>query len=499
MTSRVVVVGGGPSGLVVASELALAGVDVTVLERRTEPVQSRAGTILPRVLELLDARGLAQELIDRARQIRPNPLFRTHMWAGMKPVDWRHLESRFGYRLILPQNVTEELLTKHALELGVTLRQGCTIDTVRQDEDTVHVTMADAEGVRSSAECDYLVGCDGGRSRVREQIGVDFPGHGPTFTGIVADVVLDNPWPEGRRITDNGRGWLASFPFGPGITRFNLVHAERMNADPAEPVTVEEVRRCVSEILETDLEIDELHWSSRFSDTTRIASTFSRGRVHLVGESTRIHYPASGVGMNFCIQDAFNLGWKLAAVVNGHADDALLATYETERRPVTEALLRSVAAQCAVQFAFTPEAVTFKRWFESVLLPIPEVNRRLGLELNGLTECYPSPAGSHPATGGRVPDLELQMPGRIVPIGELLRSQHLVALDLTGDDRLAALRYQKAPVDVLSAVPVRLPDALLGVTTVLIRPDGYIAWASSGQPGASDVAGQVEHWLAHAR
>ena len=499
MPQNVIVVGAGPSGLVVAAELARSGVEVTVFERRADPVQSRAGTILPRVLELFDARGLAQDFIDRAREIRPNPLFRTHMWAGMKPIEWRHLDSRYGYRLIVPQNVTEELLLKQALDAGVSVLHGHTVEHVAQNDSGVEISAVDADGHRVTATGGYLVGCDGGRSLVREQAGIGFSGHGATFTGIVADIVMDNPWPEGRRILDNDRGWLASFPFGEGVTRFNLVHADRMHADPAEPVTLEEVRTCLSEILEADLDFAELRWASRFSDATRIADRFADGRILLVGESVRIHYPASGVGMNFCIQDAFNLGWKLAAVVNGHASPALLDTYESERRPVAEALLRSVAAQCSVQFAFTPEAVAFKRWFEATLMPMPEVNRRLALELNGLAEPYPSPAGADTMTGQRAPDLEIQRTDGIATISELLRTQHLLVLDLTGDGRLSELAYDSAPVDVVSGVPIRLPESLRSASTLLVRPDAYLAWVGHGEQDTATVRGEIARWLDHAR
>jgi 2-polyprenyl-6-methoxyphenol hydroxylase-like FAD-dependent oxidoreductase len=495
MTGTVIVVGAGPAGLVVASELALAGVPVKIVERRTSGVQSRAGTILPRVLELLQTRGLAQRFIDRAREILPQPLFRTHMWGGMKPVEWRHLDSRFGYRLILPQNVTEEILTEHALAAGVVIERGVTVDRVTQDASGVEIGTIGADGKRSTQRCSYLVGCDGGRSAVRRELGIGFDGHGPTFTGIVADVKMANPWPGGRHITDNDRGWLASFPFGAGITRFNLVHAERMRADPGEPVTVEEVRRCLTEILEEEPGFDELVWGSRYTDTTRIASAFSRGRAFLAGESTRIHYPASGVGMNFCIQDAFNLGWKLAAVVNDHASPDLLDTFEAERRPVAEGLLRSVAAQVGVQFAFSPDAVAFKRWFESTVMPVPDVNRKLALELNGLSEPYPGPDGSGPLIGRPVPDLEIQFTDHIGTISELLRAGRFVLLDLTGGAALRGLVSDDVPVEVVSGIPIR-PDNRVGETAVLlVRPDGYVAWSGPDAQDRASAELAIRQWL----
>lgn len=497
LDADVIVVGAGPSGLTVAAELALAGVRVLVFERRTGPVQSRAGTILPRVLELLDARGLAQTFIDRARTIRENPLFRIHIWAGMQPVRWDYLDSRFGYRLILPQNDTEELLGTHAASLGVNIRTGTSIDTIEQGEDDVHVVATGPEGRSIKARAKFLVGADGGRSIVRSQTGINFVGHDATFTGIVADVVISNPWPEGRRMVDNQHGWVTSFPFSSDqpVTRFNLVHADRRTAHPSEPVTIEEVRQCLAEILEFDLGFTELRWASRFTDTMRMADAFSSGRVFLVGESARIHYPSSGVGMNFCLQDAFNLGWKLAAVVNGHASENLLESYESERRPVAEALLDSVRSQCAVQFNFSPEGVAFKRWFESHVMPIREVNRRLALELNGLTEPYQSPPDSHPMTGQRVPDLELQTPHGLVRIGELLRSQHFLLIDCTGNDAYQSLSFPHAPVTTVSAIPTSMPPELHGARTIIVRPDAYLGWVDTGPADPGQARKQLTKWL----
>ncbi|MCU1653902.1 MAG: putative aromatic compound monooxygenase yhjG, partial [Pseudonocardia sp.] len=340
----VIVVGGGPSGLTTASELALAGVRVTVLERRTQPVESRAGTILPRVLELLDARGLADRFIERARAIKENPLIPVHIWAGMQPVHWHHLGSRFGFRLIVPQNLTEELLLERVREQGVDVRHGVTVQGVSSGPAGAEVIATTDGGDQLELSARYVVGADGGRSVVRREAGIGFEGHGATFTGIVADLRAERLGDDWRLMTDHEHGWLTSFPFGQDgerVVRFNLVHAVRRYAPQSEPVTEDEVRRCLRDIAGRDIKFDGLHWASRFTDAHRLAATFRAGRVLLVGESARIHYPSSGVGMNFCVQDAFNLGWKLAAVVNGHADESLLDTYEQERRPVAEELLRS--------------------------------------------------------------------------------------------------------------------------------------------------------------
>ncbi|MEU7864028.1 FAD-dependent monooxygenase [Nonomuraea sp. NPDC049141] len=379
------------------------------------------------------------------------------------------------------------------------VRHGALVERVTQDGEAAIVTAVHG-GDRLELMARYVVGADGGRSLVPRQAGIGFEGHDATFTGIVADLRMDGLWSGGRLMTDNEHGWITSFPFGQdadgaSVTRFNIVHARRRHAPQSETVTEEEVRGCLRDILQQDVEFDGLRWASRFTDALRIATAFRNGRILLVGESARIHYPASGVGMNFCIQDVFNLGWKLAAVINGHAGDDLLDTYEQERRPVAEELLRSVEAQCAVQFNFTPEGVAFKRMFQEHLLPLPEVNRRIALELNGLTQPYPSLRGSHLLTGHRAPDLELVTPDGIRRVGELLRDQRFLLIDCTGDNSYADLDITGLPLRVVSGVLVVTTPELRAVRSLLIRPDAYVAWADEDPPDPQNAADQIKHWI----
>ncbi|MEX0427701.1 FAD-dependent oxidoreductase [Nocardioides sp. DS6] len=473
-SADVVVVGGGPSGLVVAAEAAAGGARVVLLEQRVEGTTSRAGTILPRVLEILDSRGLSGRIMKRAQETRSYPYDSGHIWAGFEWVEWRHLESRYGMTMMIPQGITESILREWAAESGADCRYGWAADDVEISETGASVRGTGPEGA-FEVRAPYVVGADGVRSLVRDRAGIAFKGRPASFTGVIADAYWDYRWPSGRRHFDNELGWVSAFQFGPGITRFIMVHRDERNRPKGDPIDAVELSERLGEVIEEQIEFTELASASRFTDSHRIVDSFRTGPVFLVGEAARVHYPASGVGMNFCIQDAFNLGWKLGAVCAGHADDALLDTYDTERRPVAQELLQSVDAQVAIQFNFSPEGVAMKRRFAEHMFELPDVQRHICKELNGLTVAYDTQAND-PLGGLPMPDIDVATIGaEIVRIAELLRDHRFVLLVLERNVDLDLGPFEELCSTVVCRA-TRRPAALDGVDAVLIRPDGYVSW-----------------------
>lgn len=496
MDADVIVVGAGPSGLTIASELALAGVRVIVLERRTSVVQSRAGTLIPRVLELFDARGVADRLIRTARTLQKWPFTTGHIWSGLKPVEWRHLQSRYDFTLIVPQNLTEEVLQGWCAEKGVDVRYGHDVIDLGASDEHVFVEVAEG-GVTKRLTAQYLIGADGTRSVVRKRLKMPFDGTPATFTGVLGDLAIDFPFPGVIKSIDSASGWGLALHFGPGRTRIGFVHAERRSASKEEPVTLEEYTRCLRDIFGDDFGVKELVWSSRFTNQMRIVPSLRQDRVFLVGESARIHYPASGVGMNFCIQDAFNLGWKLACVLKNQSPASILDTYNEERRPVAVDFLNSVREQCAVQFDFSPEGLAHRQNFEKNLLPLPQLNYRLGLELSGLAAPYPAGPDPHPLAGYRVFDADLILPaeGKLVRLAELLRDQKCVLLDLSGASAFSKLDLGSAPVKIVEAQGVRLPQGMQALKAMLVRPDAYVEWATDETPSPAKARAAIGRWF----
>ena len=492
----VLVIGGGPSGLTVAAEVARTGASVLVLERREVEPMPRAGTVLPRPLELFDARGIAEQFIRRMSEVSTNPYQSFHIWAGMAPVSWANRDSRFGFTLMLPQHETEDVLRRWAVDCGAELRFRHEMLELHDSGDVVNAVVRDQDGATSSVQAKFVVGADGGRSRTREQVGIDVVGHGDTFTGVIATAKMQFPWAGTTRMERNEHGWVAASPFGLGLTRFTMVHANGRAMARTEPVTIPELNQSVSEILGEPIDIPELVGASRYGDAMWMATKFRQGRVFLVGEAARIHYPGSGVGMNFCIQDAFNLGWKLGAVIRGDAGEALLDTYETERRPIAEDLFRSVNAQVGIQFDFSPRGLAFTEHFAKHLLTKPDVTEHLWAELNGLQTQYPQPEERLPPVGFPALDFEMFLPdGSATRLYELLRNHAIVVVDLSGTKALRGLEPPNDQIAVVEAHAIRRPEALRDVSALIVRPDTYVAWVTTSTPSPGEVSAELARIL----
>ncbi|MFD9013677.1 FAD-dependent monooxygenase [Streptomyces sp. NPDC059552] len=533
MDTDVIVVGSGPTGLLLACELALAGVRTLVVERRTEPQQdSRALTLHPRSLELMDLRGLAPRFLGLGRTL-PG----WHFAALETPLDFAALDSRLAHTLFLAQARTEELLAQRAQELGVEIRRGHTLTGLRQGEDGVEAEVrgpqdgpgggaraarggpsprpppprgarargrgvADGGGAPAGGgggrpghgpagtprtlRAAYLVGCDGGRSTVREAAGIDFPGTDETLTGVLGDFATVTAGPEALAAA-RGAGVLA-VPLEGGLTRFVYIDPERMRTPAQVPVTLEEFRSALVRLCGSDFGVDRPSWLSRFGNATRLAAAYRSGRVLLAGDAAHIHFPAAGQGLNTGLQDAMNLGWKLAAEVRGWAPPGLLDTYHAERHPVGRAVtdnteVQTLLAELPLVDRYRRPAAALRGLFEE-LLRMPEVNRRFAEQVSALGTAYPATApGADPLVGRRMPDIALSAAGSdATRVYELLHRGGFVLLRLAGARDPNPEPYE-APArhPHISAVTARAYEEhpeLDGVREVLVRPDGHIAWAT---------------------
>ncbi|GII64873.1 putative aromatic compound monooxygenase YhjG [Sphaerisporangium krabiense] len=480
----VIVIGGGPSGATVAAEAARAGARVIVLEKREGDSPSRAGVIQPRVLELLDARGLMGRFREAAKEWRPDFEVPRYIYAGLVGLRYDLLDSAHPYALILPQTTTEHLLRDWAVESGADVRRGVTyIEHTEHTEDGggVTVTALDADGATVRLGARFLVGADGARSAVRTRAGVPFEGRDAEMTAVSVDADLTFPWAASMQMRRNENGWVLAYPFGRRTTRFIIVAEARRTVPRGEPVTIEEVRESLRAIFGEDFGITTAKWLSRYGDTHKTTPYLHRGRVSLVGESTRVHYPASGIGMNYCIQDAFNLGWKLGLVATGDAPEALLRTYDEERYPVLQDLMDDVAAQCKLHFDFTPAGLKLKEFFEDELIPVPEVNAILRDRLSGFKTTYHREGDPHPADGTRVGELSL---------GDRRYTEVAARSLFVLVERADGAPATRQPPDRVTRVVAEDPGfgrELAGASAALIRPDAYVARAWAAAPSDQEL------------
>ncbi|MFJ5986002.1 FAD-dependent monooxygenase [Lentzea sp. NPDC092896] len=379
----VVIVGAGPTGLWLAGELRLGGASVVVLESRLDRDEnSKALTIHPRTIEILDCRGVVEPFLEEGVRI-PNG----HFGGLPDRMDFSVLDTPYPFTLALPQVRTEELLEQRAVGMGATVRRGCQVVGLTPNG----VELADGEVAGR-----YVVGCDGTRSTVREVAGIDFPGTAATTWGWLGDVVLDDPPARGFASFTGPDGGLMVVPLPGGVHR--IVGGDPASNRPEWPgeLTLDELRTTVKAIAGTDFGLRDPKWLSRFGNATRQASAYRSGSVLLAGDAAHMHFPTGGVGMNVGIQDAHNLGWKLAAVVTGRADDSLLDTYHSERHPVGADLLRHTRAQTALMTAYSPEGQALRAVVSGLIASAPDMSKELAERLSGLDVDY--------GKGRRVPD-----------------------------------------------------------------------------------------------
>jgi len=482
LNTDVIVAGAGPVGLLLACELRLAGLDVVVLERRDAPVSdSRALSMHARTVETLGLRGLAPRFLERGR-----PFGVGHYGALETMLDFSALDSSYPFQLVIPQSLTEQLLEQHARDLGVRLRRGATVDESWQDDAAVHAS-GTLDGQRYTASGAYLVGCDGARSAVRRQAGIAFEGLDAGTTTMLGDVRLQAPLPAPALMKANQEGVLMIVPLGDGVHhRLIVLDARRRHVPVTEPVTLEELADGARRIAGCDYLPSQPRWLSRFSDETRHAAQYRQGRIFLAGDAAHIHMPAGGQGMNVGMQDAFNLGWKMAAVVRGQAPQALLDSYHDERHPLGVQLFRNTMAQTALMTSLDPRGLALRAEI-SGLLAQPQANLKLALQISGLGIGYGAALSEPPApmragwSGRRIPDMKLADGGSV---HALLHDGEWLYLRLRDDapqavacpGRLRTVSAALAPQsDASGASQKELMAA--GPRALLIRPDGYADYA----------------------
>ncbi|GIE92078.1 rifampin monooxygenase [Actinoplanes regularis] len=470
----VIIAGCGPTGAMLAAELRLHGVRVLVLEKETEPVSYvRIVGLHIRSIELMAMRGLLERVLEHGRK-RPAGAY----YAAIDKPAPPGLDSAHAYLLGIPQPVIVQLLEEHAIAQGAQIRRGCTVTGLEQDDDGVTVELADGERLRTR----YLVGCDGGRSTVRKLLGVGFPGEPARTETLMGEMEAGAPQQEiAARVAEISKA-DRRFVFGPaGAGVYRVVIPAAGVSDRAEPPTLDDFRQQLRAIAGTDFGVHSPRWLSRFGDATRLAERYRVGRVLLAGDAAHIHPPIGGQGLNLGVQDAFNLGWKLAAQVRGWAPETLLDTYQAERHPVAEDVLDNTRAQMELNSTEPgPRAV---RRLLTELMDIDEVNRRLLEKITAIGIRYDFGAGPD-LLGRRLPDLDVKQ-GRLYGL-----LQHGRGLLLDRTERLTPGGWSDR-VDHLGD-----PTAALDAPCVLLRPDGHVAWIGDDQ---RDLDVQLSRWFGEPR
>jgi 2-polyprenyl-6-methoxyphenol hydroxylase-like FAD-dependent oxidoreductase len=487
MTERAVVIaGGGPTGLMLGGELALAGVDVAIVERRASQdlPGSRAGGLHARTIEVLDQRGIADRFLAEGQ------VAQVAGFAGTT-LDISDFPTRHNYGLGLWQNHIERILADWVHELGVPVRYGKEVTGFAQDDNGVDVELSDGESLRA----DYLVGCDGGRSQIRKAAGIEFPGWDPTTSSLLAEVEMTEEPELGIRRTPSGMHALGKVEYEikdgevvykPGGTVGVMLTESHVGT--SEP-TLRDLSEGLIAVYGTDYGIHSPIWITRFTDMTRQAATYRERRILLAGDAAHVHSPVGGQGLNTGVQDAVNLGWKLAQAVKGVSPGSLLDTYQAERHPVAARVLRTTMAQVALMRP--DDRIEALRETVSTLLSMDEPRKRFAAMMSSLDIHYDLGEG-HPLLGRRMPDLDLVTANGALRVFTLLHDVRPVLLNLgePGGLDITPWADRVRLTEATYAGPWELPalGEVASPAAVLIRPDGYVAWVGDGtQRGLADA------------
>lgn len=465
---EVVVAGGGPTGLMLAAELKLAGVDVAIVERRVnqELAGSRAGGLHSRTIEVFDMRGIADRFLSQGQTMQI-------VGFNLNRLDMSDFPTRHPYGLALFQNHIERILAEWVNELGVTIYRGREVTGFAQDETGVDARISDGSTIRA----EYLVGCDGARSIVRKTAGIEFPGSDAKTSWIIAEVEYAEEPAWGLR--ESAAGTHAIGKGDRGHARMVLTDPEVKSGEP----TLRELSAALIAIYGTNFGVHTPIWLSRFSDMTRQAATYRDRRVLLAGDAAHVHAPIGGQGLNIGVQDAVNLGWKLAQVIKGISPDTLLDSYHAERHPVAARVLKSTMAQSVLRQtdAHTKALADYIAEF----LAADETRKKIAAEMSGLGVHYDLGQG-HPLLGRRMPDLDLVTSSGSTRVFTLLHDAKPLLINLgdRGSTDIASwanrVKLVEAKYDGVWELPAI--GTVAAPTAVLIRPDGYVAWLGEGSP-----------------
>jgi 3-(3-hydroxy-phenyl)propionate hydroxylase len=477
----VVIAGGGPTGLMLAAELGLAGTDVIVVERRASQDLdgSRAGGLHARTIEVLDQRGVADRFVSEGQ---PHPA----VGYAYIPLDISDFPTRHNYVLALWQRDTERLLASWVDELGVPVLHSREVVGVAQDDEGVDVELSDGTALRAA----YLVGCDGGRSLVRKAVGIEFPGLAPSASWIIGEVEMHDEPVIGTRREGGGIGPVnraeGGGPYGVVLREPDVEH----ESDP----TLDDLREALVAAYGTDFGAHSPTRISRFTDMSRQAAFYRAGRVLLAGDAAHVHPPQGGQGLNTGVQDAVNLGWKLAQVSNGTSPESLLDTYHAERHPIGARVLHNTSAQVALS---TPDdRHTALHATMAELLAMDEPRRHTAAMLTGLDVHYDLGDG-HPLLGRRMPDLDLDTADGPTRVYELLHDARAVLLNFGEpgrfDVRPWADRVKRVDATYDGAWELPVIGEVDAPVAVLIRPDGYVAW--TGDLTDPELSSSLSTWL----